>query len=145
MNEREKVIQALEIHLKPNSRCVGCPYPNNGLCGDQLYRDALALLKAQEARVMTLEELKAYLLIGEDGRFMEGYGWEELAQRVPIYIEPRNPTLGTLYWWTAERLRPWVSESYFQESYGKKRRAWTSRPTDEQREAVKWDERIRQD
>lgn len=45
---REKVIKGLEIHLKPNSRCVGCPYPNNGLCGDQLYRDALALLKAQE-------------------------------------------------------------------------------------------------
>ena len=48
MTEREKVIKGLEIHLKPNSRCVGCPYPNNGLCGDQLYRDALSLLKAQE-------------------------------------------------------------------------------------------------
>ena len=45
---REKVIKGLEIHLKPNSRCVGCHYPNNGLCGDQLYRDALSLLKAQE-------------------------------------------------------------------------------------------------
>lgn len=44
---REKVIKGLEIHLKPNSRCAGCPYPNNGLCGDQLYRDALVLLKAQ--------------------------------------------------------------------------------------------------
>ena len=48
MNDWEKVIKGLEIHLKPNSRCMGCPYPNNGLCGDELYRDALALLKAQE-------------------------------------------------------------------------------------------------
>ena len=47
MIDREKVIKGLEIHTKPNSRCVGCPYPNNGLCGDQLYRDALALLKEQ--------------------------------------------------------------------------------------------------
>ena len=47
MTDREKVIKGLEIHTKPNSRCVGCPYPNNGLCGDQLYVDALALLKEQ--------------------------------------------------------------------------------------------------
>lgn len=52
---REKVIRGLEIHLKPNSRCVGCPYPNNGLCGDQLYRDALALLKAQEQEISRLK------------------------------------------------------------------------------------------
>ena len=49
MIDREKVIKGLEIHTKPNSRCVGCPYPNNGLCGDQLYMDALTLLKGQEA------------------------------------------------------------------------------------------------
>lgn len=48
MTDREKVIKGLEIHTKPNSRCVGCPYPNNGLCGDQLYHDALAMLKEQE-------------------------------------------------------------------------------------------------
>lgn len=50
MIDRENVIKGLEIHTKPNSRCIGCPYPNNGLCGDQLYRDALALLKEQEAQ-----------------------------------------------------------------------------------------------
>ena len=48
MIDREKVIKGLEVHIKPNSRCVGCPYPNNGLCGDQLYHDALILLKEQE-------------------------------------------------------------------------------------------------
>ena len=48
MTDREKVIKGLEIHTKPNSRCIGCPYPNNGLCGDQLYIDALTLLKEQK-------------------------------------------------------------------------------------------------
>ena len=51
MPDREKVIKGLEIHIKPNSRCVGCPYPNNGLCGDQLYMDALTLLKEQEESI----------------------------------------------------------------------------------------------
>lgn len=50
MIDREKVIKGLEIHTKPNSRCVGCPYPNNGLCGDQLYMDALELLTGQEPK-----------------------------------------------------------------------------------------------
>ena len=50
MTDREKVIKGLEIHLKGNSRCKGCPYPNNGLCGDQLMADALALLKEQGSK-----------------------------------------------------------------------------------------------
>lgn len=48
MADRESVIKGPEVHLTPNSRCKGCPYPNNGFCGDQVFRDALALLKAQE-------------------------------------------------------------------------------------------------
>ena len=51
MVDREKVLKGLEIHTKPNSRCVGCPYPNNGLCGDQLYMDALKLLKEQQETI----------------------------------------------------------------------------------------------
>lgn len=55
MVDRGKVIKGLEVHIKPNSRCVGCPYPNNGLCGDQLYHDALILLKEQEEQIEQLE------------------------------------------------------------------------------------------
>lgn len=65
MVDREKVIKGLEIHTKPNSRCVGCPYPNNGLCGDQLYVDALALLKEQELRINELEEKLRLLEYGD--------------------------------------------------------------------------------
>ena len=48
MIDKEKVLKGLEIHTKTNSRCIGCPYPNNGLCGDQLYMDALELLKEND-------------------------------------------------------------------------------------------------
>jgi hypothetical protein len=51
----EKVCKGLEVHIKPNSRCVGCPYPNNGMCGDQLYSDALDLIRQQQERIAELE------------------------------------------------------------------------------------------
>ena len=70
MPDREKVIKGLEIHLKPNSRCTGCPYPNNGLCGDQLYHDALALLKAQEPVLAVKLQSKKY--IGRTGIAYDG-------------------------------------------------------------------------
>lgn len=65
MTDIEKVIKGLEIHIKQNSRCVGCPYPNNGMCGDQLYMDALALLKEQEKRINELEEKLRLLEYGD--------------------------------------------------------------------------------
>ena len=148
MADRDEIIAWLHlcdghaIHM--GHGCEKCPFlegtESGEECVERLHAAAVSLLNAQKPRVMTLEDLKAYLLIDENGRFPEGYGWEELAQRAPIYIEPRNPTPGVLYWWTAERLRAWVLEPYFQERYGKVRMAWTSRPTDEQREKVKWDE-----
>ena len=45
MADYDKVAKGLEAHLKGNSRCEGCPYPNNGLCGDKLMADALALIR----------------------------------------------------------------------------------------------------
>ncbi len=54
MTDREKVIKELEVHLKGNSRCNGCPYPNNGLCGDKLMADALALIREQQEEIQRL-------------------------------------------------------------------------------------------
>ena len=51
----EKVCKGLETHMKPNSRCVGCPYPNDGICGDQLYKDSLYLIRQQQERIAELE------------------------------------------------------------------------------------------
>lgn len=54
----EKVVKGLEVHIKPNSRCVGCPYPNNGLCGDQLYSDALSLIRQQQEAVKPVKQIE---------------------------------------------------------------------------------------
>ena len=61
MTDREKVIKGLECC--DNDDCDNCPYFRScvendfGTCRATLHRDALVLLKAQEPRVMTLEEL----------------------------------------------------------------------------------------
>lgn len=121
---REKVIRGLEIHLKPNSRCVGCPYPNNGLCGDQLYRDALALLKEQEARLMTMEEVEKWIETPEE-------------RKDPIFVEyGKKMKYGRSGWRTGFF---GFSPQHDTHSYGTVLRCWTSRPTYEQMEAVKWD------
>ena len=59
--KREKVIKGLECCTKDECEC--CPYENVCFGDDEveifdtLARDALALLKAQEPMVMTLEEV----------------------------------------------------------------------------------------
>jgi hypothetical protein len=57
MIDRQKVIKALELCRE--GRChSGCPYNHiNVGCRKQLDTDAIALLKEQEVRVMTLDEL----------------------------------------------------------------------------------------
>ena len=54
---RDEVICGLEHHATP-THCDGCPYDDDDMeCESALMRDALALLEAQEPRVMTLDEL----------------------------------------------------------------------------------------
>ena len=62
MNDREKIIKGLECCLANAHN--NCPYKSTdeGIdkvtsCTTYLMKDALALLKAQEPRVMTLEDL----------------------------------------------------------------------------------------
>ena len=124
--DREKVIKGLEEMLddsKYNDSVNWNPWADT-----EILEDALALLKAQEPRVMTLEELP-----GWDGTFL---------------IEVRN---GATVWanWYAEyehygetvcRMVDIGGEvdDRFKKLYGYEWRCWTSRPTDEQREAIPW-------
>lgn len=82
-------------------------------------KDALALLKAQEPRVMTLEEV---------------FVWAETPaeKRDPIFFEQRKGPNG----WIANSACP---KDYYLYCEDGDARCWTSRPTDEQREAVKWE------
>lgn len=138
MAELEKVIDGLR-RCESYGYCEDkqCPYYECAGCLELLRSDALSMLKAQEPRVMPAEELRQYLMVNENGLLSRDQ-WQELGQRAPLYIEFRRPDEYQVNWRTAEHLRPWAMEPIFWDNYGKDRRCWTSRPTDEQREAVKW-------
>lgn len=128
MPEREKVIRALEMcgYKEGMIQCDECPYDGKQ-CWSRLKQAAIALLKEQEPRVMTLEEVAAWHSIPE-------------SKRDPIYVEYQpNSGLGVSHW----RIEyfGFNPNSYTNKNsgyYGKWLRCWTSRPTEEQREAMKW-------
>lgn len=149
MADLEKVIKGLECCIKSISECQctdGCPYEDN--CwgqnseaddGDPMYldlmRDALTMLKAQQtgiaeleaaqtARVMTLGEIRK-----ADCVWLEVKHWEENLLDVTIYRGETDRTFNFEYGFCQ-----------MTELYGRQWRCWTSKPTDEQRKAVKWDE-----
>ena len=144
MAEPEKVIKGLEIciRVQDNEKCPDeCPYRKDICYGTVgLMADALSLLKAQEPRVMNAEELRQYLMVNKNGLLSHDQ-WQELGQRAPLYIEFRRPDEYQVNWRTAENLRPWAMESMFWDNYNKDRRCWTARPTEEQREAISWEEK----
>ena len=118
MTEREKVIKGLECCMVGDGhspKCEMCPYAEgwDDTCGsmDTMFSDALALLKAQEPRVMTLDEAKSAFVI----EYRSGKLKEAGMTILDLDVDPANVHYGVIY------------------------RVWTSRPTDEQREAVKWD------
>ena len=85
--------------------------------------DALALLKAHEPRVMTLEEIP-YAVFG----WMETFG-----QIIPCVLEDvyADDTVGFS---NVEDGHDYMCAS----DYGKTWRVWTSKPTEKQREATPW-------
>jgi hypothetical protein len=97
-----------------------------------LLRDALELLKSQEPRVLTYDELMA-LPHGEE-------------TNAPVVSEVKYPINtwdeGTLCKWRgAEFIQEFVQDHslYNRESYGKVWRCWTALPSKKQRKAAKWD------
>ena len=142
MADRENVTKALECRLDINDskykHCLNCDYRHDidhlqwACQTDGILEDALALLKAQEPRVMTLS------------------GVRNLKESTPIWLEDvdKKDVIGALFMrdysgtkcvdfaiardWEHER----VTADYM--DYGIRWRVWTSRPTDEQRQAVKW-------
>lgn len=141
MNDWEKVIKGLEIHLKPNSRCMGCPYPNNGLCGDQLYRDALALLKEQQPRVMTLEEAQHAL-------HNDIVVWLEIKSEIFSGLFCGIRMDGTDYFTMQNGDVLSVTDldgGNNAELYGKGIRAWTAKPDEKVRTETPWEKEVRYD
>lgn len=138
MPDLEKTIRGLQCHSEPKQSldecfCETCPY-DELTCGLDVPNDALSLLKAKIPRVMTLEEVA------------------ELEEHQFVWIEPKNSD-EPLYFLEIVQLCGIVSINmeislntpssiYFvyTKNYNKNYRFWSSRPTDEQRSEVKWDE-----
>lgn len=137
MNDQEKVIKGLECCGKGNRiECANCDY----LCEDNCYKtlcdDAIALLKAQEPRVMNADEVaKLTTNICE-------WLWIEEAQRVTwnlhcmrAFVYSKHPDTGGFYIMADAHHDVVKLEG---DEYGKTWRIWTSLPTNTQREAEPW-------
>ena len=152
MSDREKVIKGLEICKEESKLCFGeceCGYQSYfPRCWITLAGDAFALLKSQEPRVMTLEEVKTELVC-----------WiEDVEAEVvfpAIYHCKGNPSKDGQYAIFATiQDSDILPEDYDDEqiiyqfddgsrwlwegNINKTWRPWTSRPTDAQRETKPW-------
>ena len=138
MTEREKVIYSIErcICHVPDA-CRDCAYDAGHTyneCVEMMLRDALELLKEQEPRVMTLEELEdaldtvVWLDIPNTENLADGYSLIMAYSHKNGFILLDSPFGDN------------PSQDRFEyKDYGITWRCWTFRPTDEQRKAVKWD------
>jgi len=141
MPDLEKVIKGLECAIDPEhngfKNCHSCAYRKDidhlqYVCdGDRCIADALALLKEQEARVMTLGDLRSI-----------GSVWE-LNTPPYLWMEINPSYRWTRGFWVAWReiydMIDGLHPTYDADNYQKIWRCWTSRPTDEHRQAVKWE------
>lgn len=118
MADREKVIRGLEwcIKLDGNGCSLECPYlVGKSPCPNAMLRDALALLREQEPRLMKLEEVRKYAI-----------------NKDPVFVE----------WSVGEP--SWIAMTVemvadLMKSGNTNLRVWTSRPTPEQMRETPWE------
>lgn len=110
--------------------CAGCPYLKSKIpCTRALARDALELLKEQEPRVMTLEEVA-----------QNAYSYYHTPDSVkPVFVQFRDETYSdealTPPWRGGVNQRALLKEP---NRYGMDFVFWTDRPSDEQMKGVEW-------
>jgi len=138
MDEREKTIKGLEC-CGETMNCNECPYDSEmGGCFRSLKIDALSLLKDEEPRVLGLEELPlgspdepklVYIEVPEDE---EGYGeWRG-------YGEAKMNDGIDVYFAVIGKQKLLLCDT---DSYNLTWRCWNTRPTDKQRDEVRWNEK----
>ena len=134
MIDREKVINGLECCIErdpdDHTRCGECPYKST-MCGNRLKIEALALLKAQQPRVMSFDE--AMLDIDRDVVWIELK--DDQIVEPAIIIVATNDSAAVMSPFSDEEDGALRCDRVL---CGKTYRCWTSRPTDEQREATPW-------
>lgn len=132
MSDMEKVIKGLEVTESMLTKAVDRGGEMAVTCAFNCLNNvtrAIALLKEQGARVMTLDEVKAF---DWDYCYLE----EERLPGKEYRAVCGDYALTCITW-------PCVASMRIQhgdESYGKKWRCWSAKPTDEQRKAMKGNE-----
>jgi hypothetical protein len=128
MIDVETVISGLECCVTGDlGNCKECPYGIKAC--NELLKDAISLLKAQQPRVMTLEEVKR--ASGHD-LFLEISGYpDKMTYMTAITLESVGTKGISVY---GNRFN---FDRYNFGNYGW--RCWTARPTDAQREAEPWE------
>lgn len=133
--KREWVIEGLEFTLEESGWDANAAYDQELMI--QVVTEAIALLKAQEPRVMALEELLD--LKYDDVVYLEDFPTKSVFSAIVIEVVPKLPDvdIGVVQF----RFAPtWNGINNADLSYyGKVWRCWTSRPTDAQREATPWE------
>ena len=155
MTDREKVIRGLEFCEKDVQLCYGetvCEYYSlSPRCWTTLAHDALALIRQQQERIKELEA-------GQTARVMtleEVETAEDCMEPVFVEMQDENGKPGetpdVFSWRFVKHIKPLTdgkiyvlnnvgfSSALYVETYNITWRCWTQRPTDEQREAVKWE------
>jgi hypothetical protein len=126
MSNRNEIIERLENLAKHAVHYVGEPPFVMSLDDGIALRDAIAMLKAQEPRVMTLDEVRAL----QDGAVV----WIEDNDKVdviPAIVNHIWNGLPDMASFTAARAREVKADMLW---YGVKWRCWTSRPDEKRRE-----------
>lgn len=131
MNDREKVIDNLEYHINLLYDVIPHVSRDDGEyleAAAKTMSDAIILLKAQEPRILRLDELS-----GNDTAYIEINNLREPVLHCIIYydkeadgmdVKPIKTNISSAYLRYSEHNRVW--------------RPWTSRPSDAQREATPW-------
>lgn len=131
MADAEKVINGLRSCIM--GLCDACPYYGEKPCEDTMKREALALLKAQTARVMTLDEVRAAEVV-----------WLEQVGACVCAIKIQNFDSGTMsFAYAYNNYTSFVNIK--PEYYGKVSRCWTSRPDEKVRAETAWVEPPKED
>lgn len=134
MTDREKVIRGLECCTNAEKDCDKCPIGLDFGCGLKLKADALALLKAQEPRVMTYDELATF-----DGAFL--IELFDISQLDWVFFFDTD-TKSDAIW-----VEGFDGERYavYREDYGTYTRCWIYRPDEKMRAETPWDAQEQRD
>lgn len=111
---------------------VDCPYYEKRAekhCVKAMLEDVEALLREQEPRVLTAEEIQEDELVWIEVPQSDEI-WPALLRETDWFDHPTWVMRGYA-----------LAAHYLHEGYGRDWRCWTARPTDEQRETVKWEKR----